>query len=120
MNKINITKISPETPVLASYIRRMSSWGENGAFCSEVVAEKKENSNFYGIFYGENFLAGSVIEHDEAKSNTYITVANGSINHFDEIENASREQLTNIAKDLFGEEITVVFPVPTVKKIGTR
>ena len=52
MNKINITKISPETPVLASYIRRMSSWGENGAFCSEVVAEKKENSNFYGIFYG--------------------------------------------------------------------
>lgn len=89
-------------------------------FCSKVVAEKKENSNFYGIFYGENFLAGSVIEHDEAKSNAYITVANGSINHFDEIENASREQLTNIAKDLFGEEITVVFPVPTVKKIGTR
>ena len=40
--------------------------------------------------------------------------------HFDEIENVSREQLTNIAKDLFGEEITVVFPVPTVKKIGTR
>lgn len=117
MNKINVTKINLDTPILASYIKRMSTWGENGSFCSEVVAKKNADTNFYGIFYGENFLAASIIEHDKDQSSTYITMANGSVNHFKEIENISKERLTDIAKDLYGEQTAIIFPTVAVKKL---
>ncbi len=120
MNAINITKINLDTPVLASYIKRMSNWGENGAFCSKAVAKKDADTNFYGIFYNENFLAASVIEHDESQSSAYVTMANGSLNHFKEIEDISRPELINIAKSLYGEETTVFFPTPAVKKLAQR
>ena len=90
MNAINITKINLENPLLTSYIKRMSTWGENGAICGEILANQKEDIHFYGIFYDENFLAASVIGWDKEKELPYTIMANGSINHYDEIEKFSK------------------------------
>lgn len=117
MSTINITRINLDTPILASYIKRMNNWGENGEFCSKAVAGKDKNTNFYGIFYNDKFLGASIIEHNELESTANVTLANGSINYFDEIEVFSRKQLSEIAKDLYGQEATVVFSTSNDKKL---
>lgn len=117
MSTINITRISPNTPILASYIKRMENWGKNGMHCSKIVADQDKNADFYGVFYDENFLAASIIEHNELEAITNVTLANGSVNHFDEIDEVSRVQLSNIVKDLYGEESTIIFSISSDKKL---
>lgn len=117
MGTINITRISPNTPILSSYIKRMENWGKNGMHCSKIIAAQDKNADFYGVFYNENFLAASIIEHNELEAITNVTLANGSITHFDEIEEVSKVQLSSIAKDLYGEESTIIFSISGDKKL---
>lgn len=102
MNKISITQINLNNPLLSTYTKRINSW-KNGKVLCDKLNDNKDNF-FYGIFYDEHFLAASTMNYNDENSTVNISMANGSINHFNEIEDASFERLSEIAIKKYGSK----------------
>lgn len=94
MKSIGIAKIQLANPVLASYVKRINSWDEEGKF--QIVKDNQVRP-FYAIYLEDEFLGASIIQFDEETSNVDILMINGSNQNFELIQEESTKQLTDIA-----------------------
>lgn len=105
MSEISIAKIKLNNPILAVYIKKIQSWENADNICKHILENNNENSGFYGIFYNEKFLGASTLDYNKENACVDISIVNGSNCHYEEIQKASIEQLTNLAQNQYGKKI---------------
>ena len=114
MESVGIAKIQLTNPMLASYVKRINSWDEEGKF--QIVKDDQVRP-FYAIYLDDQFLGASIMQFDSETANVNISMINGSNQNYDRIEKESTKQLTDIALANYATAKTV--NVRQVKKLGT-
>lgn len=104
MKNITVAKIAINNPILTSYIKKIQTWDSTGNLCNKIITEKQDDVCFYGVYYDEHFLAASTMDYDSSNDYIDINLINGSIQHYEEIEEESMKQLVKIAKMKYGKE----------------
>lgn len=113
MKAIGIAKIQLENPILASYVKRINSWDEEGRF---NIVNDNQVIPFYAIYLDDEFLGASIMQFDEETSNVNILMINGSNQHYERIQEESTKQLTDIAMEQYNAKRVQVKHVKKLAK----
>ena len=113
MKSVNIAEIQLSNPVLASYVKTINSWDEEGKF---QIVKDNQIRPFYAIYLDDEFLGASTMQFDKETSDVNILMINGSNQNYDRIQEESTKKLTDIA---FTQYNAKTVNVNHVKKIGT-
>ena len=99
MENVNISKIDSTVPNALAYVRKINSWDENGDF---NIKKDEKLIPFYAIYFGDLFLAASVVELDKENSKAKIDMINGSIFDREVINQEATRKLTSMINDDYG------------------
>lgn len=99
MKSIGIAQIQLSNPMLASYVKTIHTWDEEGKF---QIAKDAQTSSFYAIYLEDKFLGASTMQFNSVTSDVDISMINGSIQNYDRIQEESTKRLTDIALSQYG------------------